>query len=183
MAIRYLLAPRKPVSCVALLGDLVWKRNQFCRGWLITGDTGPAKRVLHQPTCTPVFQHEPKWGGLCIDERACIGKRFRDGRKLRANPRPVQLQIRTDDADTKWQPPHRFNLTGDRIFPILPMPSLSWIPRRVWAGGDKGFFKSQAQTHIAYALELLAELQQPVTLAGAYTLLSNQMLLKEGWRI
>jgi hypothetical protein len=32
-------------------------------------------------------------------------------------------------------------------------------------GGDKGFFKSQAQTHIAHALEMLYELKRPVTLA------------------
>jgi len=29
-------------------------------------------------------------------------------------------------------------------------------------GGDKGFFKSQAQTHIAHALEMLFELNRPV---------------------
>ena len=46
-------------------------------------------------------------------------------------------------------------------------------------GGDKGFFKSQAQTHIAYALEMLFELNRPVTLVGAYELLSNRALLEE----
>jgi hypothetical protein len=40
-------------------------------------------------------------------------------------------------------------------------------------GGDKGFFKSQAQTHIAHALELLFESHQAVTLAGAFELLSD----------
>jgi hypothetical protein len=49
---------------------LTWKRNQFCRGWLITGDTGSGKtssginQLAHQ-----VFQNEPRWGGLCIDEK------------------------------------------------------------------------------------------------------------------
>jgi hypothetical protein len=46
-------------------------------------------------------------------------------------------------------------------------------------GGDKGFFKSQAQTHIAHALEMLFELNRPVTLLDAYELLSNRDLLKE----
>ncbi len=55
---------------VAQLGGLTWKRNQFCRGWLITGDTGSGKttsginQLVHQ-----VFQNEKKWGGLCIDEK------------------------------------------------------------------------------------------------------------------
>ena len=46
-------------------------------------------------------------------------------------------------------------------------------------GGDKGFFKSQAQTHIAHALEMLFELSRPVTLLDAYELLSNRDLLEE----
>ncbi|HLX68414.1 MAG TPA: hypothetical protein VKV04_02195, partial [Verrucomicrobiae bacterium] len=55
---------------VAQFGSLTWKRNQFCRGWLITGDTGSGKtssginQLAHQ-----VFQNERKWGGLCIDEK------------------------------------------------------------------------------------------------------------------
>src|SRR5438128_12374027 len=46
-------------------------------------------------------------------------------------------------------------------------------------GGDKGFFKSQAQTHIAAALELLFELSRPVTLRGAAALLSDEKALKQ----
>ncbi len=46
-------------------------------------------------------------------------------------------------------------------------------------GGDKGFFKSQAQTHIAHALEMLFELNRPVTLLDTYELLSNRDLLEE----
>ena len=63
---------------MARLGGLTWRRNQFCRGWLITGDTGSGKtssginQLAHQ-----VFQNEPNWGGLCIDEKASIGKRWR----------------------------------------------------------------------------------------------------------
>jgi hypothetical protein len=45
-------------------------------------------------------------------------------------------------------------------------------------GGDKGFFKSHAQTHIAHALELLFELKRPVTLLGAAELLSNRNRLE-----
>jgi len=29
----------------------------------------------------------------------------------------IHLQIRTDDKGEQWQPPHRFNLTGDRSMP------------------------------------------------------------------
>ena len=76
-----LFIPRNPNCCVAQLGGLKWKRNQFCRGWLITGDTGSGKtssginQLVHQ-----VFQNEPTWGGLCVDEKACIGKHSRQWR-------------------------------------------------------------------------------------------------------
>ncbi|HTQ51131.1 MAG TPA: hypothetical protein VMJ12_10500, partial [Candidatus Acidoferrales bacterium] len=70
IAVWLLFIPRNPHGCVARLGGLKWKRNQFCRGWLITGDTGSGKtssginQLAHQ-----VFQNEPTWGGLCIDEK------------------------------------------------------------------------------------------------------------------
>lgn len=73
-----------------------------------------------------------------------------------------------------------WDATGDRDIPYSTYAKFVVdTATSLGQGGDKGFFKSQAQTHIAYALELLAELQQPVTLAGVYALLSNQMLLKE----
>ena len=37
LAFRHLFASRKPKKYVAKLGNLTWRRNQFCRGWL-TGE-------------------------------------------------------------------------------------------------------------------------------------------------
>ena len=100
MAFRHLAAPGKPIRCVARLGRLVWKRNQFCRGWLITGDTGSGKtssginQLAHQ-----VFQNEPNWGGLCIDEKGVYWEtlsamaRFYD-----REGDLIHLQIRADDC-------------------------------------------------------------------------------------
>jgi len=177
-----LFIPRNRKGHVARLGGLRWKRTQFCRGWLITGDTGSGKtssginQLAHQ-----VFQNESKWGGLCIDEKgvywetlAAMAKHYEREQDL------IHLQIRADDTNTQWTPPHRFNLTGDRSIPFTTYAKFVVdTANSLGQGGDKGFFKSQAQTHIAHALEFLFELKRPVTLAGAFQLLSNQDQIEE----
>jgi len=156
---------------VARLGGLTWRRNQFCRGWLITGDTGSGKtssginQLAHQ-----VFQNEPAWGGLCIDEKgvywetlAAMARHYGREHDL------IHLQIRADDTDVHWNPPHRYNLTGDRSIPFTTYAKfIVDTATSLGQGGDKGFFKSQAQTHIAHALEMLFELNRPVTVRGAF---------------
>ena len=53
-----LFVRRSRKNCVARLGGLRWKRTQFCRGWLITGDTGSGKtssginQLAHQSSIT-----------------------------------------------------------------------------------------------------------------------------------
>jgi hypothetical protein len=56
---------------------------------------------------------------LCIDEKgvywetlATMAKHYEREQVL------IHLQIRADDTDTQWTPPHRFNLTGDRSIPF-----------------------------------------------------------------
>ena len=114
-------------------------------------------------------------------KKAFIGKRFRQWRTItNARTDLIHLQIRPDEADPKWKPPHRFNLTGDRSIPFSTYAKFVVdTATSLGQGGDKGFFKNQAQTHIAHALELLAELQQPVTLSGAFDVLSNKTKLEE----
>ncbi len=182
MAAWLLFVPRKRQPCVARLGGLKWKRNQFCRGWLITGDTGSGKtssginQLAHQ-----VFQNEPTWGGLCIDEKGVYWETLDAmARHYGREHDLVHLQIRSDDTDTAWTPPHRYNLTGDRSIPFTTYAKfIVDTATSLGQGGDKGFFKSQAQTHIAHALELLFELNRPVTLVGAYEVLSSRDLLEE----
>jgi hypothetical protein len=179
-AILYLLIPNR--ARVARLGRLTWRRSQFCRGWLITGDTGSGKtssginQLLHQ-----VFQNEPTWGGLCIDEKgvywetlAAMARHYKREHDL------IHLQIRPDDTAVQWIPPYFFNLTGDRSIPFMTYAKFVVdTATSLGQGGDKGFFKSQAQIHIAYALELLFELKCPVTLLGASELLFNRSRLEQ----
>ena len=101
IALFLLFVPRNRKGCVARLGGLTWKRTQFCRGWLITGDTGSGKtssginQLAHQ-----VFQNEPTWGGLCIDENGVYwetlaGMAMHYGREGDL----IHLQIRSGDTD------------------------------------------------------------------------------------
>ena len=167
---------------VAKLGGLRWKRNQFCRGWLITGDTGSGKtssginQLVHQ-----VFQNEPTWGGLCIDEKGVYWETLSAmARHYGREHDLIHLQIRADDTNAQWTPPNRYNLTGDRSIPFTTYAKfIVDTATSLGQGGDKGFFKSQAQTHIAHALEMLFELNRPVTLIDAYELLSDRELLAE----
>jgi len=181
-ALWLLFHPGKRKGHVAKLGGLTWRRNQFCRGWLITGDTGSGKtssginQLAHQ-----VFQNEPRWGGLCIDEKGVYWETLSAmARHYGREPDLIHLQIRADDSDPAWTPAHRYNLTGDRSIPFTTYAKFVVdTATSLGQGGDKGFFKSQAQTHIAHALELLYELKRPVTIQGAFELLSDTALLEE----
>ena len=120
IAIRFLLTPYKRNNPVAQLGGLIWKRNQFCRGWLITGDTGSGKttsginQLAHQ-----IFQNEPDWGGLCIDEKGVYWETLSAmAHHYERETDLIHLQIRSDESDAGWNPFHRFNLTGDRSSPF-----------------------------------------------------------------
>jgi len=177
-----LFVPRNWKARVARLGGLTWSRNQFCRGWLITGDTGSGKtssgvnQLAHQ-----VFQNEPTWGGLCIDEKGVYWETLAGMARYYCRAHDlVHLQIRSDDTNAHWTPPHRFNLTGDRSIPFMTYAKFVVdTATSLGQSGDKGFFKSQAQTHIAHALEMLFELKRPVTLLGAFDLLSDSDLLEQ----
>jgi len=165
---------------VAQLAGLTWRRNQFCRGWLITGDTGSGKtssginQLAHQ-----VFRNEAKWGGLCIDEKGVYWETLSAmAKEYQRETDLIHLQIRADGHSDESL--HRFNLMGDRRIPYTTYAKFVVdTATSLGQSGDKGFFKNQAQTHIAHALELLAELQRPVTLAGALEVLSSKPKLDE----
>jgi len=172
VAMWLLFAPRRRTACVIRLGGLVWKRSQFCRGWLITGDTGSGKtssginQLAHQ-----VFRNEAHWGGRCVDEKGVYWETLAAmARHYGREADLIHLQIRPDDTDPDWTPRHRYNLTGDRSIPFSTYAKFVVdTATSLGQGGDKGFFKSQAQTHIAYGLELIFELRRPVKRSSGYS--------------
>lgn len=161
---------------------MTWRMEDFCRGWLITGDTGSGKtRSGITPLLYQVFKNCPGWGGLCIDDKglywetlSAMAKHFHRENDL------ILLQVRPDGAFSGWTPTHTFNLTSDRSIPFgtyakFVVDTASSLGQR----GDKGFFKSQAHTHIAAALEVLYEIGADVTLENVYHLLLNHSDMEE----
>ncbi len=167
---------------VARLGGFSWSREDFCRHWLITGDTGSGKtrsainRLLYE-----VFTNEPTWGGLCIDDKGLYWETLmRMARHFGREQDVVLLRVGFDPKDGVC---HRFNLTSDRTIPFLTYGRMI-VDTAVAMGQnrDQSFFRTQAQSHIAKALEALHLLGIPVTLENAFNLLQNPVDLNEALR-
>jgi hypothetical protein len=177
-----LAANRTKASLVVRLKGLRWTREDFCRGWLITGDTGSGKtRSGITPLLYQVFQNESKWGGLCIDDKGVYWETLREmAAHFNRQNDLVLLQVRPENAQPDWTPPNRFNLTSDASIP--PMTYAKFIvdtATSLGQSGDKAFFKNQAQTHIAMALEALPEVDMDVTIENVYNLLVEDESLDE----
>ena len=167
---------------IVSLAGLKWTRADFCRGWLITGDTGSGKtRSGITPLLYQVFQNEPGWGGLCIDDKGLYWETLCEmARHFGRENDLILLQIRPDSAPTGWQPTHIYNLTSDRSIPYNTFSkAVVDTASSLGQAGDKGFFKNQAQVHIARALEALREIRADVTLENAYHLLIDERDLQE----
>jgi type IV secretory pathway TraG/TraD family ATPase VirD4 len=92
----------------------------------------------------------------------------------------ILLQVRPDDATAGWIPRHTYNLTSDRTIPYNTFAkAVVDTASSLGQAGDKGFFRNQAQIHIAAALETLREIGADVTLENAYSLLLDQGDLDE----
>jgi hypothetical protein len=167
---------------IVRLKGLTWTREDFCRGWLITGDTGSGKtRSGITPLLYQVFQNEPRWGGLCIDDKGIYWETLSEmARHFNRQNDLILLQVRPDNAPLSWKPKHTYNLTSDAGIPFSTFAKFV-VDTATSLGqqGDKGFFKSQAQTHIAHALEALYEVQADVTLENAHELLLNEEELED----
>jgi type IV secretory pathway TraG/TraD family ATPase VirD4 len=167
---------------VVRLACFSWTRDDFCRGWLITGDTGSGKtRSGITPLLFQVFTNEPTWGGLCIDDKGIYWETLSEMAKhFGREDDLILLQVRPDDAASIWQPRHTYNLTSDRTVPYNTFAkAVVDTAASLGQAGDKAFFKNQAQTHTAAALETLREIGADVTLENAYHLLLDQSDLDE----
>jgi hypothetical protein len=167
---------------VVRLAGFSWTRADFCRGWLITGDTGSGKtRSGITPLLFQVFQNEPTWGGLCIDDKGLYWETLQEmARHFGRENDLILLQVRPEGVGGQWLPRQTYNLTSDRSIPYNTFAkAVVDTASSLGQSGDKGFFRNQAQTHIAAALETLREIGADVTLENAYRLLLDQSDLEE----
>ena len=170
------LTRERPDIAVRLAG-LVWTTRDFCRGWLITGDTGAGKtssgliQLMRQ-----VFLNQPHWGGLCIDEKGVFWEVLNGmGAHFGRADDVVVLEVRPENASAGWKPAHRFNLVGDRTIPYATLARM--VTEAAIALGqtnDQSFFREQAELHIAQALEALDLLGYPVTLENTCKMLTEE---------
>ena len=129
------LPPAALRKTIVRLGGLSWTREDFCRGWLITGDTGSGKtRSGITPLLYQIFKNEPGWGGVCIDDKGLYWETLCEmAAHFNRQSDLILLQVKPDNAPPSWKPLHTYNLTSDRSIPSSTYAKSSSIPRRVSA--------------------------------------------------
>ena len=170
----------KPRTTASLAG-FTWDRNDFCRGWLITGDTGAGKTFAINALMHSVFRHESDWGGLCCDEKGIYYETLvRMARKYGRQDDLLLLQTRPDHADDDWIPSVRFNLLSDSTIPWSTYATVIVDTASALNPGteDKGFFKTQAHAHIGRGIQLFRLLDIVPTMHHLLEVLQYQPLLK-----
>jgi len=175
-------ASRVVERIVLRLGGFAWSEEDFCRGWLIIGETGSGKTLgVINPMLWQISKHCHGWGGICIDDKGLYWETLSEmfehlGRKEDL----LLLQVRPDDAPRDWRPPATFNYLS---YPRLPFSAKAKDACDVGAslgqGGDQSFFRVQAEIQMEFAFQALCCAELPVTLSNAHELLSSDRLLKE----
>lgn len=131
-----------------------------------------------------MFLNEPTWGGLCIDDKGlywetlcAMARHFGREKDL------ILLQVKPNAAGPDWKPTHYYNIISDPRIPASTYAkALVDTASSLGQAGDKGFFKTQAQTGIEKAMELLKHGDYEVTLSNVFDLLMNNVEATSGAR-
>jgi hypothetical protein len=172
---------RRHRKITARLAGLKWDRNDFCRGWLITGDTGAGKTFAINALLHSVFQNEPDWGGLCCDEKGIYHETLVQMTQKYGRLSDLRLlQTKPDGAGDDWEPPATFNLLSDDSIPGSTYATVIVDTAAALAGGgeDKGFFKTQAHAHIGRGIQLFRLLGLRPTMHHLLETLQYQPILR-----
>ena len=165
---------------VLKLGPRTWNEDEFCGHMLITGASGFGKTVAYKAMLDSLLQNVPNLGGMVIDAKGDI---LPDLEKLmriygRENDLIV-VQARNPATFPDWTPPHRLNLIGDETIPYTVRAKLlADAMAALNSGSDSPFFKQQGPDWFAKGMELLDELEEPVTIATVAELFSDPHLME-----
>jgi Type IV secretion-system coupling protein DNA-binding domain len=179
-AFRFAPGRRRPQISASLAG-LAWSRNDFCRGWLVTGDTGAGKTFAINVLLHSVFRNEPDWGGLCCDEKGIYHETLvRMAHRYGREHDLLLLQTRPDHAPEDWTAPARFNLLSDETIPWSTYATVIVDTASSLASGteDKGFFKTQAHANIGRGIQFFRLLGLVPTMHHLLEMLQYQPVLR-----
>ena len=113
------LSQRRRSPVIVRLGGFSWAMEDFCRGWLITGETGSGKTLGGINTLLwQVCRNCPTWGGVCVDDKGLYAHTLRAMlAELGRADDLIVLEGRPENAPAGWQPRHTLNFLED---PYLP---------------------------------------------------------------
>lgn len=105
---------------------------------------------------------EAPWGGLCIDEKGLYWQTLKEmAFHYNRSKDLVLLQTRPDYASEDWKPQYRLNLLSDDGIPSNTYASAIVNTAASISGNinDKGFFKTQSESQIGWAIELFRSIR------------------------
>lgn len=167
---------------VLRLGGFTWHLEDFCRGWLITGQIGTGKTSGAINTMLwQLSRNCPSWGGVCVDDKGLYWETLSTMFHHVGRERDlILLQVRPENTPLQWKPLHTFNFLDN---PHLPYSAKAKIICDVAASlgqrSDQSFFRMQAQVQMEFAFQVLAIADLTVTLENAYNLLTSEPVLKD----
>ncbi len=177
-------ARRGRPNIVLRFGGFGWTTDDFCRGWLVTGQTGTGKTAAAvNAMLWQLTKNCPDWGGVCVDDKGVYWETL--SQILRHFGREqdlILLQVRPPNAPAEWKPAHTFNFLG---IPHLPYSAKAKIICDVAASlgqrTEQNFFRLQAQVQMEWAFKVLAAAGYEVTLERAYDLFVGEGFLEEAF--
>lgn len=173
----FCVALSKSWNVILKLGNLTWTQSDFCRHFLITGDTGSGKTTSgFHPILVQITQNVPNWGGLVLGVKGDESQFIRELAEAHGREHDlIEFQVRPPDQSSNWKPPHRYNLLSNRkISWMTHAKAIIDIAASLTEGTQHPFFRSTAQQALATGFEVLDELGYPVTLTRAYELLTSK---------
>lgn len=103
------------------------------------------------------------WGGICMDQKGLFWQTLMGmSRHHKRDHDLYLLQTRPEWAGESWKPASRFNVLSDYQIPSNTYANAITKTSAAIAGGegDKGFFKTQSESNIGWAIELYRQIRQ-----------------------